>query len=69
MKKLSLFVIAMLMLGLALSVSAQDYFPEPDLTNPAAPFIFTYNYAVEQGATAEWRKQEGVIIDEANMKF
>lgn len=52
-------------------VSAQDtvFFPEPDLNNPAAPFIFTYEYAISKGATAEWRKQEGVVIDAPNKKL
>ncbi len=70
-KKLFLLIAAVLLLTLALVVSAQEetYFPEADLTNPAAPFIFAQQYAAAQGATAEWRKQEGIIIDEANMKF
>jgi len=72
MKLFSRFaILTILILGLSAAVSAQEtpYFPEPDLTNPAAPFIFTQNYAAAQGATAEWRKMEGVIIDEANQKL
>ena len=71
MKKLSLLVAVVLLFSVALIVSAQEapYFPEPDLSNPAAPFIFAQNYAAAQGATAEWRKQEGIVIDEVNMKF
>lgn len=48
--------------------AAQDgdpVFPVP-FDHPAAPFIETYNYAVAQGATAEFRKMEGLAIDEAN---
>ncbi|MBX3061671.1 MAG: DUF839 domain-containing protein [Anaerolineae bacterium] len=70
MRRLSLLLVVVILFTVVVHVSAQDhYFPEPDLTNPAAPFIFTWHYAVEQGATAEWRKQEGVIIDQANKKL
>lgn len=64
----SMITAFLLVVGLA---TAQDegYFPEPDLSNPAAPFIFTEAYAASKGATAEWRKQEGVVIDAANKKF
>lgn len=53
------------------NADAQDggYFPEPDLENPAAPFIFTQDYAAAQGATAEWRKMEGVVIDPVNNRL
>ena len=37
--------------------------PKYDLSNPAAPFIFSHDVAIEKGATAEWRKLEGVAMD------
>lgn len=49
-------------------VSAQDgsgTFPI-SLDHPAAPFIETNAYAINAGATAEFRKMEGVAVDEAN---
>ena len=48
--------------------SAQEgtgIFPIP-LDHPAAPFIETQAYAQSVGATAEWRKMEGVAVDEVN---
>ena len=69
--KLSLF--GTLMLPLVASVfvfsntvtQAQDdaTIPKYDLTNPAAPFIFSHDVAIEKGATAEWRKLEGLAVD------
>ncbi len=55
---------------LALSVSvaaAQDdaNYPIVPLDDPAAPFIDTQHVAVADGATAEWRKMEGVAYDPA----
>lgn len=51
------------------STQAQDgsgqIFPVA-LDNPAAPFIETQAFAMSKGATAEWRKMEGVAIDETN---
>ncbi|MEP6986549.1 MAG: alkaline phosphatase PhoX, partial [Chloroflexota bacterium] len=69
--KLSLF--GTLMVPLLASVfllsnmvtQAQDdaTIPKYDLTNPAAPFIFSHDVAIEKGATAEWRKMEGLAMD------
>lgn len=51
-------------------VAAQDGaerpFPAVDLSNPAAPFVFTHATAIEKGATAEWRKMEGVAYSAAS---
>ena len=44
-------------------------FPMLALDNPAAPFVMTHRYAQSVGATAEWRKMEGVAADAANNKF
>ncbi|MEZ4736530.1 MAG: ABC transporter substrate-binding protein [Caldilineaceae bacterium] len=33
------------------------------LDHPSAPFLESYRYAVQAGATAEWRKMEGVAYD------
>ena len=57
--------------GLVLATSAviaQDdsTIPTSDLTNPAAPFIYSYDMAVSKGATAEWRKMEGVALDDTS---
>ena len=53
------------------SVYAQDEAPAfaVPLDHPAAPFLESYNYAVQQGATAEWRKMEGVAVDHVNGKI
>ncbi len=45
--------------------SGSGVFPIP-LDHPAAPFIETQAYAMAAGATAEWRKMEGLAIDETN---
>ena len=72
-KKLVVMVGAIVVVALSLvlgTVSAQDqYFPVADLSNPAAPFIFSYDVAIAKGATVEWRKQESVVLDETNMKM
>ena len=38
-------------------------FPKVAMDSPAAPFIVTNAYAQQAGATAEWRKMEGVALD------
>ena len=43
-----------------------DVYPTVAIDSPAAPFILTNQYAQAQGATAEWRKMEGVALDAAN---
>ncbi len=56
------------LLALSVSVaSAQDdaNYPIVPLDDPAAPFIDTQHVAVADGATAEWRKMEGVAYDPA----
>ena len=71
--KLKLFLIVILFVVFATTSTvsmAQDAttLPASDLSNPAAAFIFTHDYAVSKGATAEWRKLEGVAADTANSK-
>ncbi|MCB9137335.1 MAG: DUF839 domain-containing protein [Caldilineaceae bacterium] len=53
------------------AVTAQDGTPPfvIPLDDPLAPFLESYNYAVSQGATAEWRKMEGIALDSINGKI
>ena len=44
-------------------------FPGPLTDNPQAAFIDSHNFAVAHGATAEWRKMEGVALDAANKRL
>ncbi|MEZ4705577.1 MAG: acetolactate decarboxylase [Caldilineaceae bacterium] len=39
------------------------------LDHPSAPFLESYRYAVQAGATAEWRKMEGVAYDPARNRL
>src|SRR5690349_17332909 len=43
--------------------------PVPDLSNPAAPFIYSHDFAIAAGATAEWHQMEGVALDVAHRKL
>lgn len=65
----SLIVLAAIVLAAAPNMTSaqggEGVFPI-SLDHPAAPFIETQAYAQSVGATAEWRKMEGVAIDEAN---
>lgn len=72
MKLTKLFVSMLVLVAIIIAViptiiSAQEseIFPVP-LDHPHAPFIETQAYAMSVGATAEWRKMEGVAVDEAN---
>jgi len=53
------------------TVFAQDDTPgfAVPLDHPAAPFLESVKYATAQGATAEWRKMEGVAVDEVNNRL
>jgi secreted PhoX family phosphatase len=54
------------------AVVAQDSdttMPPSDLTNPQAAFIYSHDFAISKGATAEWRKMEGVAFDTVNSNF
>src|SRR5215213_483749 len=53
------------------AVVAQDdtTMPPSDLTNPQAAFIYSHDFAISKGATAEWRKMEGVAFDTVNSNF
>lgn len=72
-KLLALVLLSMGLLLLSLAMTAQEetevFFPAVDLTNPSAPFIFTWDYAVAQGASAEWLKMESVVIDAERRKL
>lgn len=62
-----LLLIAALILTV-LPTLAQDAFPPADLTSPAAPFIYSHDYAISVGASAEWQKLEGVASDPIHQK-
>jgi secreted PhoX family phosphatase len=58
-----LFCICLLIVtGLAV---AQETIPVPSLSpdDPYAPFLDTYHFAIDKGASAEWHKLEGVALD------
>ena len=67
---IALLVVVASFATVAPSTQAQDgagqIFPV-SLDNPAAPFIETQAFAMSKGATAEWRKLEGVAVDATNM--
>ncbi len=70
MKKKSVLA-SLLLLVIALSVSrvaADSTFPTFPKDNPYAAFINSHGFAIEKGATAEWRKMEGVAFDKANKR-
>ena len=46
-----------------------DVFPTVAIDSPAAPFILTNQYAQAEGATAEWRKMEGVALDPSGKRL
>jgi len=60
--------VALLLTGAASLAQDASTMPAADLSNPAAPFIFSHDFAIAKGATAEWRKLEGVASDNANKK-
>ncbi len=65
------FLLSMLLAVTVVPVFAQD---EPSLPvlpegHPYAAFLETNSYAIAQGATAEWRKMEGVALDVANKRL
>ncbi len=66
-------VLVSVLLVLVLSVSAvaraESTFPTFPKDNAMAAFINTRAVAIEKGATAEWRKMEGVAIDAVNKRF
>lgn len=55
----------------AVPVLAQAEQPLPVLPadHPYAAFIDSHNFAVSKGATAEWRKMEGVALDATNKRL
>ncbi|MCB0110962.1 MAG: hypothetical protein KDE53_33810, partial [Caldilineaceae bacterium] len=74
MMRMSKFALVGVLAILLLSVHtamAQDEAPAfvVPLDHAHAPFLESYNYAVAQGATAEWRKMEGVAVDPINNKL
>jgi secreted PhoX family phosphatase len=71
MKVYGLVLLSCLLLAggvFAQEVSA-GMFPSLPLDNLAAPFVMTHAFAVSKGASAEWRKMEGVALDEKNNKL
>ena len=67
--KLSTIIPGTLLLILSLASAQTGVFPTMPLTDKLAPFIMTYAVAKKVGATAEWRKMEGVALDEKNHKL
>lgn len=65
---LNIAIIAILFLAFIESPSiAQEAPPIPTVPdNPYAPFIDSYHYAIDQGATAEWSRMEWVALDAVN---
>ena len=65
-----LTMVSGLLLATAPLASAQTgTFPTMPLTHKLAPFIMTHAVAEKAGATAEWRKMEGLALDEKNHKL
>src|SRR4051812_25799830 len=72
MKKSILFLcIALLILVNGAVVRADNPSPLPQFPkdNPYAAFINSHEFAIAQGATAEWRKMEGVAVDVVNKRL
>ena len=67
-KLVGLGVLATLAVAVAQDAPAAA-FPTLALDHPAAPFVMTHDYAKQAGATAEWRKMEGVFVDAPNNKL
>ncbi|MEP7286121.1 MAG: alkaline phosphatase PhoX [Chloroflexota bacterium] len=68
MKKRLLIASLLLLLAVKVSTVRADgpAFPEFPKDNPYAAFINSRGFAIEKGATAEWRKMEGVALDTKN---
>jgi len=62
----SLAVVGLMVIAATPALAQGPTIPPSDLTNAAAPFIFSHDVAVANGATAEFRKLEGVGFDPAN---
>ncbi|MCX6048688.1 MAG: DUF839 domain-containing protein [Chloroflexi bacterium] len=64
-------MLSILLATMAAPAFAQDAKPLPVLPKdqPFAAFIDSHNVAVAKGATAEWRKMEGVALDATNKRL
>jgi secreted PhoX family phosphatase len=69
MKKPLIVCIALLLLVNAATIRADGAMPEFPKGHPYAAFLNTHAFAIAQGATAEWRKMEGVAFDVANKRI
>jgi secreted PhoX family phosphatase len=73
MRKKSILIGIMVMLVLSVTAAARaqsaSTFPEFPKDNKAAAFINSHGFAIEKGASAEWRKMEGVAVDAVNKKL
>lgn len=58
----------MSMLLLSPAALAQSEFPVFPADNPYGAFINTHQFSIDKGATAEWRKMEGVAYDPASKR-
>ncbi len=64
----SLAILGVLNTSLAFAQDAQPYTPLP-ADHPYAAFLDSVNVAKAKGATAEWRKMEGVAVDATNKRL
>ena len=64
-------LLSSLLVTTAAPAFAQDEIPFPVLPadHPYAAFIDSHNFAIAKGATAEWRKMEGVAVDAVNKRL
>ncbi len=67
--KISTIVVSTLLTVSSLASAQTGAFPAVPLTDKLAPFIMTHEVSQKAGATAEWRKMEGVALDEKNNKL
>ena len=64
-----LVIIGTFLTVLSLASAQTGAFPTLPLTGKLAPFIMTHAVSQKVGATAEWRKMEGVALDAKNNKL
>ena len=65
-KKIVALVFALTLLASSVAIAQDNSFPTLPHDAPFAAFLDSHNYAIAAGATAEWRKMEGVAVDTVN---
>jgi secreted PhoX family phosphatase len=68
-KKIIALVFALTLLASSVAVAQDNSFPTLPHDAPFAAFLDSHNYAIAAGATAEWRKMEGVALDAINNRL